>query len=136
MSDMGQIRDNVRAGKTLTAQEIATVATGLLGQHERIERTLRARVARLEEERASLERSNAVIDKGRCEVMAQNDELFKRVARLEAVGLTVVNALDGALGDTDPSIDPDATDDDVRDEHPVFWACQQMSAALAEGDEA
>jgi hypothetical protein len=41
-------------------------------------------------------------------------------------------ALDVALGDTDPSIDDEATDEDVRNEHPVFWAAQRLSKAIAD----
>jgi hypothetical protein len=44
---------------------------------------------------------------------------------------SVLSALDKATGDTDPNIDPDMTDDEVRDEYPEIWAMQQLSALLA-----
>lgn len=43
----------------------------------------------------------------------------------------VLTALDIATGDTDPNIDPDMTDDEVRDEYPEIWAMQQLSLLLA-----
>jgi hypothetical protein len=45
--------------------------------------------------------------------------------------LAVLSALDVATGDSDPNIDPDMTDDEVRDEYPEVWAMQQLSALLA-----
>lgn len=44
--------------------------------------------------------------------------------------LSLISALDRATGDTDPSVDPDSTDEEVRREYPVFWVCQQLSALL------
>lgn len=43
----------------------------------------------------------------------------------------VLTALDIATGDTDPNIDPDMTDDEVRDEYPEIWAMQKLSLLLA-----
>ena len=43
----------------------------------------------------------------------------------------IVSALDSALGDTDPNY-VDMTDEEVRDEDPMFWACQQLSALMME----
>jgi hypothetical protein len=43
----------------------------------------------------------------------------------------VLTALDKATGDTDPNIDPDMTDDEVRDEYPEIWAMQQLSSLLS-----
>lgn len=45
--------------------------------------------------------------------------------------LRAVSVLDEALGDTDPSLPPDFTDDEVRRDRPVFWVCQQLSAMLS-----
>jgi hypothetical protein len=45
--------------------------------------------------------------------------------------LRVLSALDAATGDSDPNIDADLTDDEVRDEYPEVWAMQQLSALLA-----
>lgn len=44
--------------------------------------------------------------------------------------LSIISTIDNALGDTDPSIDADATDEEVRADYPIFWACQQLSAML------
>ena len=55
----------------------------------------------------------------------------EKIRALEAAVRDAVSALDDALGDTDPVIDAEATDEEVRDEQPVFWACQCLSAALA-----
>jgi len=43
----------------------------------------------------------------------------------------VVDALDKATGDSDPNMDDDLTDDEVREEFPEVWAMQQLSAMLA-----
>lgn len=43
----------------------------------------------------------------------------------------VLTALDIATGDTDPSIDYDMSDDDVRQELPAVWAMQQIAGMLA-----
>lgn len=43
----------------------------------------------------------------------------------------VLTVLDKATGDTDPNIDPDMSDDEVRDEYPEIWAMQQLSALLS-----
>ncbi len=45
--------------------------------------------------------------------------------------LSVLSALDVATGDSDPNIDPDMNDDEVREEYPEVWAMQQLSAMLA-----
>lgn len=42
--------------------------------------------------------------------------------------LALISALDCALGDTDPSIDPDYTDEEVKRDYPVFWVCRQLVA--------
>ena len=55
----------------------------------------------------------------------------EKIRALEAAVRDAISALDDALGDTDPVIDAEATDEEVRDEQPVFWACQRLSAALA-----
>jgi len=44
----------------------------------------------------------------------------------------IFNALDNHLGDTDPDILEDATDDEIRDEEPVFWAANEIAKILKE----
>lgn len=44
--------------------------------------------------------------------------------------LAIVSALDVATGDSDPNIDPDMTDDEVRDEYPEVWAMRQLSGLI------
>ena len=39
-------------------------------------------------------------------------------------------ALDESLGDTDPDILEDATDDEIRDEEPVFWAAREIAKII------
>ena len=44
----------------------------------------------------------------------------------------VFNILDAELGDTDPiHWGDDMTDDDIKDEHPLFWACQRIGELKA-----
>lgn len=42
----------------------------------------------------------------------------------------VRSTLDDQLGDTDPVIDAEATDEDVRDEEPIFWCHLRIAKAL------
>lgn len=48
-----------------------------------------------------------------------------------AIVQRVQSTLDDFLGDTDPDLPDDMTDEEVRDESPIFWCCQQLSALLA-----
>ena len=45
----------------------------------------------------------------------------------------IFNALDHALGDTDPDFPEDMTDDEIREEEPVFWAAKELSVLLERG---
>jgi len=42
----------------------------------------------------------------------------------------IFDALSTALGDTDPFIDEDVTDDEIRDDEPVFWAAKELAGIL------
>ena len=44
----------------------------------------------------------------------------------------IFNALDNHLGDTDPDILEDATDEEICDEEPVFWAANEIAKILKE----
>ena len=46
--------------------------------------------------------------------------------------LRVLTALDIASGDSDPNIDPDMTDDEVRSEYPVVWSMQQLTSLASQ----
>lgn len=48
----------------------------------------------------------------------------------------VFDVMDDYLGDTDPHIEEDATDEDIRIEHPAFWCCRQIGLMLQEPTEA
>jgi hypothetical protein len=39
----------------------------------------------------------------------------------------IFNALDSYLGDTDPELPEDMTDDEIRAEEPVFWAAKELA---------
>lgn len=41
-------------------------------------------------------------------------------------------ALDNFLGDTDPFFDDDITDEEIRNEEPVFWVAKELSKYLNE----
>ena len=45
------------------------------------------------------------------------------------------DALDGVLGDTDPEFPEGTTEDEIREEEPVFWACCQISEAIKRAKE-
>jgi hypothetical protein len=38
--------------------------------------------------------------------------------------------LDEYLGDTDPNIPDDLTDEDIKEEYPILWVCQQISGMI------
>jgi len=42
----------------------------------------------------------------------------------------IFNALDKALGDTDPDFPEDTTDDEIREEEPVFWAAKELAGYI------
>ena len=42
----------------------------------------------------------------------------------------VFDVLDELCGDTDPVIPDDFTDDDIREEHPLFWRCREVGKFL------
>jgi hypothetical protein len=42
----------------------------------------------------------------------------------------VFYALDRVLGDTDPDLPEDMTDDEIRQEEPDFWAAREIDAIL------
>lgn len=44
------------------------------------------------------------------------------------------SALDKHLGDTDPYFPEDITDDEIRDEDPVFWAAKELAVFIKGGD--
>ena len=43
----------------------------------------------------------------------------------------VRDALDRALGDSDPYIDEDMTDEDIRSDEPLFYACQRIAGEIS-----
>ncbi len=64
------------------------------------------------------------------EALAQKDEqepvLWKR--RL----VEIHDALSYELGDTDPHIEDDMTDEEVREEMPVFWAAKEVATLIGD----
>lgn len=42
----------------------------------------------------------------------------------------IINTLDHYLGDTDPDFPEDMTDDEIRQEEPVFWATKELSKLI------
>jgi len=100
----GSIAAEVLAGKTFK---------------ESCERTALAEITALECEigRSGITLCRAVVGR----VDGKNEKLQK-----------IFNALDNHLGDTDPDILEDATDDEIRDEEPVFWAANEIAKILKE----
>ena len=46
----------------------------------------------------------------------------------------IFNILDAELGDTDPFMDDEMTDENLKDEHPIFWACREVGRIKAKYD--
>jgi len=42
----------------------------------------------------------------------------------------ILTVLDEYLGDTDPSFPEDWTEEDIKEEEPIFWICQKISFLL------
>lgn len=38
----------------------------------------------------------------------------------------IADVLDMKLGDTDPHIEEDWTDEEIKTEYPIFWACRAL----------
>ena len=61
--------------------------------------------------------------------MTDKSQQVKEAAkRLRAI----FDVLDELVGDFDPDISDDFTDEDVRVEHPLFWCCREVNRVLAE----
>ena len=61
--------------------------------------------------------------------MTDKSQQVKEAAkRLRAI----FDVLDELVGDFDPYISDDFTDEDVRVEHPLFWCCREVNRVLAE----
>jgi len=53
-------------------------------------------------------------------------QTMKYVVDLERRLEKIANTLSDALGDTDPWLEPDMTDEEIRQEEPIFWACSEL----------
>lgn len=42
----------------------------------------------------------------------------------------VANVLDNYLGDTDPDFPEDITNNEIKEEEPIFWACRELFSLL------
>ena len=42
----------------------------------------------------------------------------------------IISVLDNVLGDTDPNLPEDMTDDEIRIEEPLFWAVRELNALV------
>ena len=71
-------------------------------------------------------RSRSAVRIRRLPLLAQKEQGMtgqEAVIELEMIH----DALDRALGDSDPFISEDMTEDDVRQDEPLFWACQRVA---------
>ena len=50
--------------------------------------------------------------------------------RVRKLLIPIHSALSCAIGDTDPYFPDDMTDDDIRQEDPVFWAAQHLAEVI------
>lgn len=44
--------------------------------------------------------------------------------------IAIHSALDAALGDSDPYIDDEMSDEDIAEQEPVFWAAKELAKLL------
>lgn len=56
-----------------------------------------------------------------------------RVHDLNPVLEKMRDVLEGVIGDTDPQLDEDITDEEIRIEYPVFWVAQALSGLIKKG---
>ena len=64
------------------------------------------------------------------EAAKEIERLQSRVTELEAAIAEVFDVIDDKLGDTDPSVPDDFTDEDMRIEMPLLWCCRRLSFAM------
>ena len=65
-----------------------------------------------------------------CRALAQKDEQEPVAWKRRLV--EIHDALSYELGDTDPHIEDDMTDEEVREEMPVFWAAKEVAKLMDE----
>ena len=65
------------------------------------------------------------------EALAQKDEQEQPVAWKRRL-VEIHDALSYELGDTDPHIEDDMTDEEVREEMPVFWAAKEVAKLIGD----
>ena len=63
--------------------------------------------------------------------LAQKDEQEQPVAWKRRL-VEIHDALSYELGDTDPHIEDDMTDEEVREEMPVFWAAKEVATLIGD----
>ena len=64
------------------------------------------------------------------EALAQKDEQEPVAWKRRLV--EIHDALSDELGDTDPHIEDDMTDEEVREEMPVFWAAKEVATLIGD----
>ncbi len=42
----------------------------------------------------------------------------------------IFDTLEGVLGDTEPWIEEDMTDDEIREEEPIFWCAKEVMSLI------
>ncbi len=42
----------------------------------------------------------------------------------------IFDTLEGVLGDTEPYLDDDMTDDEIREEAPIFWCAKEIMGII------
>lgn len=63
-----------------------------------------------------------------------NAKLIAAAPEMLQVLKETFDILDGVLGDTDPQIDDSWTDEEIRDEYPVFHATQLLIGAIKKAE--
>lgn len=78
-----------------------------------------------------IEKADANLMAASPDLLAENIALTEKCRKLAEALQEISTILDNYLGDTDPDIPEDWTDDDIRSEEPILYACRKANNALA-----
>lgn len=90
---------------------------------------LKSENAQLKEEIHILKRHWIEDDRDLNELAEENERLKEQNRVMREALKDIADSLDNELGDTNPDFG-ELTDNEIREEDPVFWSCQQANKAL------
>jgi len=80
-------------------------------------------------ENSELTESNTILEHRLADCHRWKDVLTAEVSRKTEALNDICDILDKHLGDTDPNWPPEWTDEEIKEEMPVFWCCRRAAIA-------